>query len=206
MDADWIKSPTGRRVLAHWGDARPAWLWSADGQTLLWRNAAARLFNARIKKHGLRLAPEAVPIKGQIARLIRLGLPGRSSLSRMQFLAGGRPLSATCSVTPLELPERQMALLVVAVDPVNPEVLTAVETGPVMQPMRECPSSIKCRVASQAPRSWSICTRSAASPSMLRSTTTSGSRASASVSASTASSPADATISPSMRFSCSTRR
>jgi hypothetical protein len=43
-------------------------------------------------------------------------------------------------------------------------------------------------------------------PSMLRSTTTSGACESASVCASTASSPADATISPSMRFSCSTRR
>ena len=129
MNADWIKSPTGRRVLAHWGDARPAWLWSSDGKSLLWRNAAARLFNAKVKKHGLRLAPEAVPIKGQVARLVRLGMPGRASLSRMQFLAGGRPLSATCSITPLELPDGQSALLVVAVDPVGPDVLAAVETG-----------------------------------------------------------------------------
>jgi signal transduction histidine kinase len=116
-------------VLAHWGDARPAWLWSSDGQVPLWRNAAARLFNAKLKKHGLRLAPEAMPIKGQVARLIRLGMPGRTSLSRMQFLAGGRPLSATCSVTPLELPDRQAALLVVGVDPVSRDVLAAVETG-----------------------------------------------------------------------------
>jgi hypothetical protein len=41
---------------------------------------------------------------------------------------------------------------------------------------------------------------------MFRSTITSGSRESASVLASVASSPADATISPSIRFSCSTRK
>ena len=41
------------------------------------------------------LAPQPTPIKGQVARLIRLGSPGRSSLSRMQFLAGGRPTAAT---------------------------------------------------------------------------------------------------------------
>jgi signal transduction histidine kinase len=127
VDSAWIRSPAGRRVLAHWVDARPAWLWSADGRTQLWRNPAARLFNARMKKHGLKLAPEAVPIKGQIARLVRLGSPGRSSLSHIQFLAGGRPLSATCSVTPLELPDGQLALLVVAVDPLAPEVRAAVE-------------------------------------------------------------------------------
>jgi hypothetical protein len=129
VDSAWIKSPDGRRVLAHWADSRPAWLWSADGRIQLWRNPAARLFNAKMKRHGLKVAPEAVPIKGQVARLIRLGLPGRSSLSRIQFLAGGRPISATCSVTPLELPDRQLALLVVGVDPVSPEVLAAVEPG-----------------------------------------------------------------------------
>ena len=67
VDAEWIKSPTARRILMHWADPRPAWLWSHDGSTLLWRNRAARYFNGRIKKHGLKLAPEAVPIKGQVA-------------------------------------------------------------------------------------------------------------------------------------------
>ena len=60
---------------------------------------------AKIKKSGLKLAPEAVPIKGQVARLIRLGPPGRSSLSRVQFLAGDKPVAATCSCTPLTLPD-----------------------------------------------------------------------------------------------------
>ncbi|KQU93981.1 PAS domain-containing sensor histidine kinase [Devosia sp. Root105] len=125
MRAEWIKSPTARLVLVHWADARPAWLWSQDGETLLWRNDAARYFHGKIKKHGLRLAPEAVPIKGQIARLIRLGSMGRSSLSRIQFLAGERPISTTCTCTPLELENGDTGLLIVGVDPIEPELLEA---------------------------------------------------------------------------------
>ena len=125
MDAEWIKSPTARRVLVHWADDRPAWLWSADGRSLLWRNGAAGLFHAKLKKSGLKRAPEPVPIKGQVARLLRLGSLGRSSLSRIQFLAGSKPVSATCTVTPLELAGGEMALLVVGVDPIDAEVLEA---------------------------------------------------------------------------------
>lgn len=125
MDADWIRSPTARQVLVHWADSRPAWLWSQDGETLLWRNDAARYFHGKIKKHGLKLAPEAVPIKGQIARLIRLGSMGRSSLSRIQFLAGERPISTTCTCTPLALPDGDTGLLIVGVDPIDPELLEA---------------------------------------------------------------------------------
>ncbi|MDP1732085.1 MAG: HAMP domain-containing sensor histidine kinase [Devosia sp.] len=124
MSEDWIKSPMARRVLVHWADARPAWLWSGDGKSLLWRNAAARFFNARLKKHGLKLAPEPVPIKGQVARLVRLGSVGRSSLSRIQFLAGERPVSATCTVTPLEMPGGA-GLLIVGADPIEPQVLAS---------------------------------------------------------------------------------
>src|SRR5689334_2675813 len=103
VDAEWIKSLTARRILMHWADHRPAWLWSADGSTLLWHNNAARLFNGKLKKSGLKLAAEAVPIRGQVARLIRLGALGRSSLSRVQFLAGDKPVATTCSCTPLTL-------------------------------------------------------------------------------------------------------
>ncbi|MHB1110731.1 MAG: hypothetical protein ACYCZU_10495, partial [Devosia sp.] len=123
MNAEWIKSPMARRVLVHWADVRPAWLWSEDGRSLRWRNAAARFFNGKLKKHGPKLAPEPVPIKGQVARLIRLGSVGRSSLSRIQFLAGEKPVSATCTVTPLEMPDGNKALLIVDVDPVESELL-----------------------------------------------------------------------------------
>lgn len=131
MDAEWIKSPTARRILAHWADARPAWLWSQDGETLIWRNEAARFFHGKVKKHGVKLAPEAVPIKGQIARLIRLGSANRSSLSRIQFLAGDRPISTTCTCTPLSLADGSVALLIVGVDAIEPELLEAQDFGHV---------------------------------------------------------------------------
>jgi hypothetical protein len=124
VDAEWIKSPTARRILMHWADSRPAWLWSQDGATLLWRNAAARYFNSKIKKSGLRVSPDPVPIRGQVARLIRLGTVGRSRLSRVQFLAGEKPVATTCSCTPLALPDGT-SLLLVAVDPLPADVLEA---------------------------------------------------------------------------------
>lgn len=129
MDAEWIKSPTARRVLLYWADPRPAWLWSHDGSTLIWRNAAARYFTAKVKKTGLRLADEAIPIRGQVARLVRLGTTGRSSLSRVQFLAGDKPVATTCSCTPLGLPDSQTALLLVGLDPIAADVLAA--AGPL---------------------------------------------------------------------------
>jgi len=125
MDADWTTSPSARRVHQHDGDSRPAWLWSQDGQSLLWQNATASLFLAKLKKHGLKLAPPAVPIKGQIARSIRLGSIGRTSLARIQFIAGGKPASSTCATTPIVWQDGQLALLVVGVDPIEPEILAA---------------------------------------------------------------------------------
>ena len=123
MDADWITSPSARRVHQHADDPRPAWLWSQDGQTLIWSNPAAKLFLAKIKKHGLKLAQPAVPIKGQVSRNIRLGSPGRTSLARIQFLAGDKPASATCATTPLVWQDGQTVLLIVAVDPIADDVL-----------------------------------------------------------------------------------
>ncbi|MEO8685842.1 MAG: hypothetical protein ABI414_13500, partial [Devosia sp.] len=125
MNVDWNTSPNARRVLQHEADARPAWLWSQDGLTLIWQNAAAGLFLAKLKKHGLKLALPAVPIKGQVARNIRLGSTGRTSLARIQFLAGDKPVSSTCATTPLLWEDEQPALLIVSVDPVEPEILAA---------------------------------------------------------------------------------
>ncbi len=125
MDADWITSPSARRVLQHADDARPAWLWSREGDQLIWQNAAAGLFLAKIKKHGLKRAPLAIPIKGQVARNIRLGSTGRTSLARIQFLAGGKPASSTCAATPLIWQDGQPVLLIVGVDPIADEILAA---------------------------------------------------------------------------------
>ena len=129
MDADWITSPSARRVQQHDADSRPAWLWAQDGQLLIWQNEAAALFLARIKKNGLKLAPPAVPIKGQIGRNIRLGSAGRTSLARIQFLAGEKPASSTCATTPLIWQDGQQVLLIVGVDPIDPEILAAADAA-----------------------------------------------------------------------------
>lgn len=125
MDADWITSPIARRVQQHAADPRPAWLWSQDGQSLIWSNPAAALFLAKLKKHGLKRAQPAVPIKGQVSRTIRLGSPGRTSLTRIQFQAGDKPASATCAATPLTWENGQIALLIVGVDPIDAEIIAA---------------------------------------------------------------------------------
>lgn len=108
---------------------------------LLWQNDAAPLFLAKLKKHGLKLAPPAVPIKGQIARNIRLGSVERTSLARIQFLAGEKPASGTCATTPLIWQDGQTVLLVVGVDPIAPDVLAAArdEAEPVDQAVAPAP-------------------------------------------------------------------
>jgi signal transduction histidine kinase/PAS domain-containing protein len=125
MDDRWNMMPDARRVQQHESDSRPAWLWSQDGLTQLWANPAAALFGAKLKKHGLKLAAPAVPIKGQVARIIRLGSTGRSSLARIQFLAGDKPVSATCATTPLLLEGGEAVLLIVGVDPIAEDILAA---------------------------------------------------------------------------------
>lgn len=103
MAGDWTTSDKAADVFSLTLDQRPAWLWNEDGDRLVWRNVAAVLFRARAGPEGLKLAPLPVPIKGQVARRIRIGAQGRASLSRVRFLAGRKPVSATCLCTPLEL-------------------------------------------------------------------------------------------------------
>lgn len=101
---------------------RAAWLWDSEGKSLVWRNDAARLFGARKKDGGLKLAKSAIPIPGQVRRLLRLGSPGVTSLARVRFIVGSKPVSATCSCTPLELENAQMGMLIVGVDPIKPKL------------------------------------------------------------------------------------
>ena len=121
MSKEWIGEAGARLIKHHQGKRRPAWLWEADGQNLFWRNDAARLFFAQYKKHRpaknrLRLAKDATPIKGQVRRLLRLGSMGITGLARVRFLIGTKPVSSTCSCTPLELADAQVGLLIVGVD------------------------------------------------------------------------------------------
>ncbi len=156
MDDRWNILPDARRVLQHEDDSRPAWLWSQDGQRLIWSNQAATLFQAKVKKSGLKRPAPAVPIKGQVARILRLGSHGRTSLARIQFLAGEKPLSATCATTPLVWENGEPVLLIVGVDPIPVDVLDAARaeeppTGPQDLPEAgEAPEAVSPEPAAPA--------------------------------------------------------
>lgn len=124
MSEAWTSQPQAARVLALATDLRPAWLWSGDGTRLVWHNHAATLFGARLKNGTLRRCDKPAPVKGQISRILRLGILGYPMLSRMQFIAGRKPLSATCACTPLALGEDQPMLLVVGSDPIAADILS----------------------------------------------------------------------------------
>ncbi|WP_404406039.1 histidine kinase dimerization/phospho-acceptor domain-containing protein [Pelagibacterium halotolerans] len=138
MNQDWTEKPDAHRALALQGDPRPAWLWADGGKELLWHNDAAELFGAKIKSSGLKRAEPAEPVKGQITRILRLGLLGQSTLSRMQFVAGRKPLSATCVCTSLDLGDERPALLVVGVDPIAEDIRAAAAPVP---PHNEIPEA-----------------------------------------------------------------
>jgi hypothetical protein len=59
-----------------------------------------------------------VPIKGQVGRLIRLGIVGRPSLSNLPVIAAGKPSALTCQCTPLPLEGGAPGLLIVAMEAV----------------------------------------------------------------------------------------
>lgn len=152
MNETWITLPSAPDVLRHADDARPAWLWSGDGQRLIWSNRAAELFLAKVKKHGIKLAGPAVPIKGQVARIIRLGAIGRSSLARIQFLAGERPASSTCTTTPILWENGEAALLIVGVDPIDPDILAlGAETAPAAAVESEAEAEVESEGAAPQP-------------------------------------------------------
>lgn len=96
MTLDWTSAEQAQTVTRLEDDPRPAWLWPVDGTRPVWTNRAARLFGAKIKGDEIKTLEPAVPVKGQIARIVRLGLMGRPTLSRivaplpLHALAAGR--------------------------------------------------------------------------------------------------------------------
>jgi len=137
MTLEWTSAEQADTVTRFENDPRPAWLWPAEGHKPLWTNQAAGLFGANLKPSGLKPASPAVPVKGQVARVLRLGLIGQATLSRVQFLAGRKPLSATCRCTPLRLADGALCLLMVGVDAIAPELIeTAKASRPAETPVK----------------------------------------------------------------------
>ncbi len=127
MSSDWIRSVSAGAIFSRMAERRPAWLWTPDGETLIWRNPAARLFMAKRKKHKSRQPKEAIPIKGQVRRLMRLGTLGLPSLARVRFLIGQKPVSATCTCIPLHLESGEQALLIVGVEKIEKSLFRNLE-------------------------------------------------------------------------------
>ena len=123
MTIRWHNPQTERLVAAHLASDRPAWVWAADSEKLLWRNRASRAYEAanRRKSHDM-----LVPVARQVPRTIRMGVPFRASRARLQFALGRRPLSATCACTPVMIGADQPALLVVIEDAVSADDLAGI--------------------------------------------------------------------------------
>ena len=59
-----MTSPTARRILMHGPTSGPPGCGPATADALLWRNSFRRLFNAKIKKYGLKLSRRGRPDQG----------------------------------------------------------------------------------------------------------------------------------------------
>lgn len=100
------------------GDARAAWVWSADGSRILWANAAgAAFFSVRGIGGFSRLSGLArSPARPHIARIATSGDTERMSIDRLRFYRGLRVLLLTCQCQRLVLPDGHDAALIVCGD------------------------------------------------------------------------------------------
>lgn len=100
------------------GDARAAWVWSADGGRILWANAAgASFFSVRDVAGLSRLSGLArSPARPHIARIATSGDTDRMSIDRLRFYRGLRVLLLTCQCQRLVLPDGHDAALIVCGD------------------------------------------------------------------------------------------
>ncbi|MBD1546183.1 ATP-binding protein [Roseibium aggregatum] len=100
------------------GDARAAWVWSADGSRILWANAAgASFFSVRGIGGFSRLSGLArSPARPHIARIATSGDTERMSIDRLRFYRGLRVLLLTCQCQRLVLPDGHDAALIVCGD------------------------------------------------------------------------------------------
>ncbi|MBU1176155.1 MAG: hypothetical protein KKH72_12195, partial [Alphaproteobacteria bacterium] len=116
MTSPWLNSDSERQAAALLADDRPAWIWASEDERLVWRNRAALAYEA---SHRRAAGERLVPVARQIPRAIRLGVPNRPSRARLQFTLGRKPISETCTCTPLLIEGGPPALLVVMADKVS---------------------------------------------------------------------------------------
>ena len=102
-------------------DARPAWIWAPDGQSILWANAAgAAFFGARsVEELGVIGGLARAPARPHIARIAQSGSMDRDTIDRLRFYRGLRVMLLTCLCRRLVLPDGTSAALIVANEPVK---------------------------------------------------------------------------------------
>ena len=100
------------------GDARPAWVWSQDGRSILWANAAgAAFFHASSMDTLLaRTLADNAPARQHLARVARDGSPDRDTIGRLRFYLGPKMVLVTTLGRRITLPNGEPATLVVAAD------------------------------------------------------------------------------------------
>ncbi len=98
-------------------DPRPAWVFSRDGQSILWANpAGGAMFGARrfVDLAG-KTVPQSDPFATQLANLAR-ALSEGGGLARLRLKPGLRAVPLLCQCRPLRTADGQRGILVIALD------------------------------------------------------------------------------------------
>ncbi|NRG19918.1 PAS domain S-box protein [Rhizobiales bacterium] len=103
---------------AYLTDERPAWLWTEDGRSIVWANAAgAAFFGARSLRDLSQLSGlSRSPARPHIARIAASGSTERDSIERLRFYRGLRVMILTCFCRRMTLPGGGNAALIVAAE------------------------------------------------------------------------------------------
>ncbi|MDQ2081414.1 histidine kinase dimerization/phospho-acceptor domain-containing protein [Xanthobacteraceae bacterium Astr-EGSB] len=112
------------RIAPHATSARPAWLWSTDGHTILWANAVgAAIFTKSARPvFPHRLEPRDA-LTTQIARLAgTLAHGGQPRLERLRGIGGGLARPLLCSCVRVVMADHVPAILVTALETSGPKL------------------------------------------------------------------------------------
>src|SRR6185312_2931356 len=104
--------------------ALPAWLWRPDGTRIVWSNAAGvAVFGATFAAIGSRRFARGEPAADQIARIAASLSPGAAPrLERLRGFGAGIGRALTCACSHIVLADNTAAVLVVAIEPADPDL------------------------------------------------------------------------------------
>jgi len=112
------------RIAPHATSARPAWLWSTDGHTILWANAVGAAIFTKSAQPAFphRLEPRDA-VATQIARLAgTLAHGGQPRLERLRGIGGGLARPLLCSCVRVVMADHVPAVLVTALEASGPKL------------------------------------------------------------------------------------